>query len=236
MPVISLEQRQKINHELKTLGFGGVNDPNLFAQIGTLYRTHESFRGLLMSTAPKERRIAYESIKPHLCFVAKPLDQYEREIHEKAEREQWDVIDPDNPHFPQPFKVGEVESDEYKLQKLAAEAIEQSAHEKHGGLELVCTKCTLSQIFRGARRKDAEKEARASGWRWAEHNGVMKTYCPPHVPGRCTMTIACSECPREEKIRCWEPEDGYLKARLTGWVIGDAAKCPTCSAKAVVVQ
>ena len=120
MATVKLEERTRINHELKKLGFGGIEDRNLFAQIATLYKTHESFRGLLMSTQPDQRRIAYEAIRPHLCFVAKPLDVYEREIHEKAEREQWDVIHEDNPHWPQPFKVSEIETDEYKLQKLAA--------------------------------------------------------------------------------------------------------------------
>jgi hypothetical protein len=168
--------------------------------------------------------------------VAKPLDQYEREIYEKAEREQWDVIDPNNPYFPRPFKVGEVESEEYRLDRLAQDAITQTAHEKHGGLELVCTKCTRAQVFRAKTRKEADKDAHAEGWRWAERNGVMKTYCPSHVPGRCTMTITCSKCPREEKIRCWEPADGYLKARLSGWVIEEASTCPRCAAKQIVIQ
>ena len=116
MPPITQVQRSKVNHELKRLGFAGINDPNLFAQIGTLYTTHDSFRGLLMSTAQDQRRVAYDAIKPHLCFVAKSLDTSEREIHEKAEREQWDVIDPNNPHFPRAFKVSEVKTEENKPQ------------------------------------------------------------------------------------------------------------------------
>src|ERR1019366_7334622 len=116
MPPITQVQRSKVNHELKRLGFTGINDPNLFAQIGTLYTTHESFRGLLMSTAQDQRRIAYDAIKPHLCFVAKSLDTYEREIHEKAEREQWDVFDPNNPHFPRAFQVSDVKTEESKPQ------------------------------------------------------------------------------------------------------------------------
>jgi hypothetical protein len=233
---ISLEQRSKINHQLKQLGFGGINDPNLFSQMACLYRTHDSFRGLLMSTAPVERRIAYEALKPHLCFIAKPLDVYEREIHEKAEREQWDVIDPGNPHFPRPFKVGEVESPEFRLQKLAAEAIEQNAHEAQGGLELVCTKCTVAQVFWAKLRKDAEKQAQSAGWRWAEENGSVKTYCPQHVPGRGAIVLTCSACEKEEWLRAWDQQDGYAKARLAGWVIGEAAKCPKCAVKKIIVQ
>lgn len=236
MGAVSLEERAKINHQLKKLGFGGINDPNLFAQIGTLYKTHNSLRGLLMSTRPDQRRIAYEAIKPHLCFVAKPLDVYEREIHEKAEREQWPVIERDNPHFPRPFRVQEVESEEYRIEHLAQDAIRQTEHEKQGGLELICTHCTVANLFRAKTRKDAEKEAQAEGWRWAERNGVTKTYCPKHVPGRLTMTLTCLKCDTVQRIRAWDEQDGYQSARLRGWVIQDAATCPQCAAKKLVVQ
>src|ERR1700719_3754797 len=120
MPPISSKERQKINHELKRVGFGGLDDPTIFAQIATLYRTHDAFRGLLMSTHPEQRRIAYDSLRPHLSFVPKPLDVYERETKERAEREQWDVYD--GTAYPKPFQVGEIETDEYKLAKLASEA------------------------------------------------------------------------------------------------------------------
>lgn len=66
MRPISIQQRQKINHKLKSLGFGGLDDPNVFSQIATLYRTHDAFRGLLMSTHPEQRYIAYEALRPHL--------------------------------------------------------------------------------------------------------------------------------------------------------------------------
>jgi hypothetical protein len=237
MPV-SLDQRQKINHELKKLGFGGIDDVNLFAQIATLYKTHDSFRGLLMSTKPQERRIAYEAIRPHLCFVAKPLDVYEREIHEKAEREQWDVIHKDNPHWPQPFKVSEIETDEYKLQKIAQEAIEATEWEKAKGLlELVCTKCTLAAAFPAQHRKEAVKAAHDAGWRWEERNGVTKTYCPPHVPGRATMRLTCSLCDLTKKIRVWDEQDGYRDARRLGWEFNDEkCHCPRCAAPKVLLQ
>lgn len=167
MATVSLKERSKINHELKKLGFGGIDDPNLFAQIGTLYKTHESFRGLLMSTKPEERRIAYDAIRPHLSFVAKPLDVYEREIHEKAEREQWDVIHKDNPHWPQPFKVGEVESEEYKLARLAEEAIAEDTIQRatKGFLTLNCKRCAKEERFPGETRVAAAIFARQSGWR-----------------------------------------------------------------------
>jgi hypothetical protein len=234
---ILLDERTRINHELKKLGFGGLKDANILAQIATLYPTHESFRGLLMSTRPDQRRIAYEGIRPHLRFVAKPLDVYEREIHEKAEREQWDVIERDNPHFPRPFKVSEIETEEYKLAKLAEEAIDAEAHAKAKGVaELVCTKCTVAGHFPAVTKKAALKDAHDKGWRWDERNGVVKTYCPDHVPGRATMRLECSSCSRKTQLRVWDEQDGYAMARLAGWEISEAAKCPRCVANLVLVQ
>ncbi len=179
MSAITPQERQKVNHQLKRLGFGGLQDRNLFAQIATIYRTHESFRGLLMSTAPDQRRIAYESLKPHLCFEAKPLDQYAREVHEKAEREQWDVIEKDNPHFPQPFKVSEVESEEYRLARAAEQAIESAAAQQaaKGALTLTCPRCTKEQAFVGETRVDASIRAREAGW--ALHSRVICPECAP---------------------------------------------------------
>ncbi len=238
MATVSPKERSKINHELKKCGFGGIDDPNLFAQIGTLYKTHESFRGLLMSTKKDERRIAYEAIRPHLLFVAKPLDVYEREIHEKAEREQWDVIHKDNPHWPQPFKVGEVESDEYKLNKVAQEAIEATEWEKaKGTLEVVCRTCLVAEYFPAAKRREAVKCAHEAGWRWDERNGSTRTFCPKHVPGRATMKLTCSQCEKKTLVRTWDEQDGYAKARLAGWEFNDEkCLCPECAAPKVILQ
>lgn len=249
MPPISPHERQRINHELKKVGFGGLDDPTIFQQIATLYKTHESFRGLLMSTKQDERRIAYEALRPHLCFTAKPLDQYEREIKDKAEREQWDVWN--GTAYPDHFKVGEVESEEYKLAKLAEEAIEQAAHEKDKGcLYLTCTKCTVEGLFPAPTRRQATKAAHNAGWRWDERNGQKRTYCPEHVPGRATMQIECGAekpdlmnpgemiaCGRKERLRVWDEQDGYALARRLGWEITDAVtKCPRCVTKLVLLN
>jgi len=235
MPGITLKERQRINHELKTLGFGGLEDPTIFQQIATLYKTHEAFRGLLMSTIPDQRRIAYDAIRPHLCFVAKPLDVYERETKDRAERERWDVYN--GTAYPEPFKVGEIESEEYKLARLASEAIDQAAHEKDkGALYLTCTKCTLGGELPAPTRKLATKAAHDAGWRWDERNGTKRTYCPAHVPGRATMQIECFVCEKKERLRVWDENDGYAMARRLGWEIGDATKCPKCAVKIVLVQ
>jgi hypothetical protein len=172
MPTVTTQERQKINHKLKKMGFGGLDDRNLFAQIATLYKTHDSFRGLLMSTKPDQRRTAYESIRPHLCFVAKPLEEYERETKDRAEREQWDVYDGTN--YPKPFKVGEVESEEYRLQKTAERVITKSERENQakGYLTFTCKRCTKAESFPGLTRVDAAIKARDVGWLF-----VPKTLC-----------------------------------------------------------
>jgi hypothetical protein len=234
MPV-PLKERQQINHQLKTLGFGGLEDRNLYAQIATLYTNHDSFRGLLMSTAPDQRRIAYEALRQHLSFTPKPLDVYEAETKAKAEREQWNIAN--GTAYSTPFKVGEIESDEYRLEQLAQDAIEAAKHaEAKGVMELVCTNCTLGGRFPADTRKHALKDAQAEGWRWAERNGQMKTYCPKHVPGRCTMTLECSECGIKQRRRVWDEQDGYRDARLLGWTIAESSMCPECSVKPVLVQ
>jgi hypothetical protein len=217
--------RNRVNHELKKLGLGGFEDPNLLAQIAFFIRSHDQFRGLLMAVTADKRKVAYEALRSHLRFTPKPLDVYEMELKQKAEREQWDVFD--GSPYPKLFKVPEI-----SLDRLAQDAIAQNFHEKHGGLSLTCAKCTTVEIFRANDRKQAEKESHRAGWR----SDGEKNWCPKCVPGRCTMTIACCVCEKEEKIRAWDPQDGYAAARLQGWVIEDAATCSACAVKKLVLQ
>ncbi len=223
MPALKPKERIKISHRLKQVGFGGIDDPNLFAQIATLYKNHNSFRGLLMSTAPDQRRIAYECLRGHLSFTPKPLDVYEREIKEKAEREQWDTWD--GTAYPKHFKKP-------TLSELAEKAIKENVFEAKGGLEVVCSHCLTTKVFRGRNRKEAERDFHSDGWR----TDGRKDYCPEHIPSRLTMTLRCSgeNCEVEQQIRAWDEQDGYTKARLSGWVIEDAAMCPECSAKKLI--
>jgi hypothetical protein len=223
----TLDNRSKVDHELRKLGFGGLNDPNLIPSIAFFIKTHEQFRGQLFSVMPEKRRIAYEALRPHLRFAAKPLDVYEAEIKELAERQQLPGFNPATGEVI-PFKAGSVD-----LDLLATEAIQQKKHEDKGGiLELVCTKCTGFEHFRAAKKKDAQKEAHSKGWR----SDGGKTYCPQHVPGRATMTLACTNCEIKQRIRVWDQQDGYAAARIRGWQIGDAALCPECNAKEITVQ
>lgn len=231
MPFTSLEDRRKINDQLKTIGFGGLEDTNLVQQLAFVIEGHDHLRNILKVVKPLERQIAYNALRPHLSFAAKPLDVYVSEMGQIAEREQLPTWDPET-YYPKEFKVPEV-----RLEELAQEAIQQTAHEKAGGkLELVCTKCTLAGYFPAKNRKHAYDDARRAGWRWAERNGVMKTYCPKDAPGRLTMTLTCSKCEIVQRIRAWDEQDGYASARLRGWVIREGSTCPECAVAKLVLQ
>lgn len=225
--------RSKVHHELKKLGFGGLDDPHLFDQIAVLYKTHEQFRGLLMSVEPDKRAMAYDALRSKLCFVPKPLDVYEAEMKDLMERKQVPTWNRET-FMPEDFRP----PDETSLSELAQEAIAQSQHEKTEGiLEMVCTRCTVAEYFRAKRRKEAVKLAHDAGWRWEEKNGVRKQYCPKHVPGRATMTLCCSNCEHEQRLRVWDEQDGYRTARLLGWDFNDeTCVCPTCNSKPDVIQ
>jgi hypothetical protein len=222
---MSLADRARVNHELRKLGFGSLDDPNLIPQIAVCIRDHDHFRNQLFSVVPEKRKLAYEQLRPHLRFVAKPLDVYEAEMKQLAEKQRLPIWD--GSAYPKPMP-------DAQLTQLAQDAIRQNAHEAKGHLELVCTKCTKQGIFRSKLRKDAEKTAQGDGWRWAERNGQMKTYCPEHVPGRLTMTLECAKCEKVETLRAWDEQSGYAAARLRGWAINDAATCPQCTVKQII--
>ena len=99
-------ERQKVNEELKRLGLGGMKDRNLLPSIAFFIRNHEQFRGMLMSVTQDKRHEAYAALAPRLSFPARPLETYEREIKEKAEREKWAVWD--GSPYPKEFKVPEI--------------------------------------------------------------------------------------------------------------------------------
>lgn len=233
----TVEERVRVNNELKKMGFGGLSDPHLFDQFAFFINSHKQFRGVLMSVKPSERKIAYESLAHRLSFKPKPLDVYEREVKELAEREQWDIWN--GTAYPDKYKSGEVESEEYKLERQAQEAIEQNEHEKAKGiLSLVCTKCTLEARFPAQTRKEAVKQSYDAGWRAEERNGSKKVYCPKHVPARCRMKLECAKenCAIVEILHVWDEPSGYEMARRLGWRIGDTAVCPRCSATHLIIQ
>jgi DNA-directed RNA polymerase subunit RPC12/RpoP len=50
------------------------------------------------------------------------------------------------------------------------------------------------------------------------------------------MSLICLECDKTETLRAWDQQDGFAKARIAGWTIGDEAMCPQCSTKLILVQ
>jgi len=220
---MSLRERSKVDHELRRLGFGGLDDPNLNMQIAFCIRDHAHLRSQLFSVDAEQRRHAYHALAPHLRFAPKPLDVYESEMKEMAEKMRLPTFD--GSAYPKEFS-------DTRISELAQEAIKQNAHEKDGGLELVCARCTFAQVFRAPLRKTAEQEGQRAGWR---SDGV-KNWCPKHVPTRLAMTLTCKECEIVKQIRAWDPQDGYAGARLRGWVIDEDATCPKCAVKKLVLQ
>jgi hypothetical protein len=170
MPSVSYEERKRVNHELKKLGFGGLEDRTLVAQIAFCIAGHDQFRGMLLSVMPDKRKFAYETLRPHLRFTPKPLDVYEAEGKRLAEEKQLPTWD--GSAYPKPYKPGEVESPEYRLKKVAEKALSK------GVLTIQCKRCLVQEEFPALKRNDALYDAYKAGWRWDEG----EHYCPAHVP------------------------------------------------------
>lgn len=160
MPAPSLGERIRVNNQLKKLGFGGVDDPTLMAQFAYFIRTHEQFRGILMAVTPEQRAIAYQQLAPKLHFKAKPLEAYEREVKEKAEREQWDIWD--GSAYPKPFKKAEIGRN--PLEVRAEQAIIANDTKKRGLLTLECRKCLCEQTVFADSKRDGHETLAALGW------------------------------------------------------------------------
>lgn len=223
--MLNKSERRRLSHELQRMGLASLEDPALLQQLATIYNTHEKFRGMLMSVTPEKRAEAYNALRSRLCFQPKPLDVYEAEMRLIAEQKQLDIWD--GTAYPKPFKVGEVETPQGRLERLASEAIRESAFEKTGRqLTLTCIKCTKVANFPARIRKDAERDSHNAGWR----SDGRRDFCPECVPTRCTMAIECTQCQHVDRIRAWDEQDGYARARLAGWEIADAATCPRCVA------
>jgi hypothetical protein len=161
----SAAERRKIDAELRKLGFGGLQDPNLNQQIAFFIRNHEQFRNQLFSVEPEKRKLAYDQLRPHLRFPAKPLDVYEAEMKEIAEQKQLPTLR-EGEVYPTPYKPGEVGT-KPKIEVAAEKAIEREAKQEDatGHIFLVCRYCLFGQAFVGENRKAANADAFDEGWR-----------------------------------------------------------------------
>lgn len=167
----SATERQQINRFLGRAGLAQLDEPAaLVQQMATLIQDHDHFRRLLAKCEPEQRYQMYESLAPRLRFTAKTLGDYMIESAQIAEERQWPTVAPDGTLLP--FKTAEVETDEY----IAEQAIK--AEQAKERLWLVCKKCTKEAVFYGARKVDAIRDARASGWTYDEVAGTGREVCP----------------------------------------------------------
>ena len=97
---------------------------------------------------------------PHLRFKAKPLDVYVASAGQRAEREQWAVIDAQGNL--QGFKsAADLQSIEYAAEQALAKELASRT------LSLTCSKCRKQAAFIGISGETPAtiiKKARISGW------------------------------------------------------------------------
>lgn len=167
----SEQERRQINHFLGRAGLGQIEEAGpLVQQLAFMVRDEAHFRSLLTRCDPEQRRGMYEAMRPHLRFTPKPLDVYVAEAAQDAEIRQLPTIDAAGQL--QPFRVGEVKSDEH----IIRDAIAKSLAKHH--LVLTCVKCTRQEEFAGVRKIDAISAARNEGWAYDELNGAGREICP----------------------------------------------------------
>lgn len=141
--------------------FGLNTDINqAIAQMGRLVRDHKHFERLLTEAGPELRQELYDSLRPHLKFVAKPLDVYVADAGKMAEREQLPTIGPDGMlHEFQPAR--DARSIEADVEDMLASALAKRT------LVVTCAKCTRQQTFFGVGDETPVAvvlKARKAGW------------------------------------------------------------------------
>lgn len=133
---------------------------------GTI-RDHKHFEQLLTSCSGEERQMLYDSVRPHLRFIPKPLDVYISSVSSKAEREQWPVM------IDGTMKKFKSAQDVSTVNRSIADAVKEKT------LTLVCVRCTAKEEFPQIGKETAVDviiKARKSGWKY---NIVQKTeHCP----------------------------------------------------------
>jgi hypothetical protein len=157
--VIDLQKNQGQAKFLKRslAKFGLPTDfASAIALLASTIRDHKHLGNVLTGMSPEERQMTYDSVRPHLKFVAWPLDKYISSVGERAEREQWATVD-EAGQF-KPFKPGSIEADG---QKLVGHLTAKES------LTLTCSKCAATEpFFRVGEetRVDAVIKARKAGW------------------------------------------------------------------------
>lgn len=178
-----MEFRQRtLNHQLKKIGFGGLEDPQLVHQLAFCVRDHEHFRKILAVVEPDKRLIAYQTMRPHLNFEAWPLDRYIIAAKQEAEELQLPVTLKDG----SVVAYKDYHEDRPSLEVLAERAIKQAEEEKlHKALILTCSKCTYVQRFPAHDTIAAYASAKKAGW----------VFSKTDVDGTEKEIAVCPTCP-----------------------------------------
>jgi phage FluMu protein Com len=155
----TLSERAEINRFLKRHGFGELGDAGLLPQLAYAIDNEKTLMRVLNLAVPEERTECYESLRPLLRFVPRPLDVLLSEIAMDAEIRQLPVIQPDGSF--KPYSTPEVQ-----------EAVARAA--ATGTLEMVCDRCTKSEHIPAISRAFAVELARERGW--TETGGIVR--CP----------------------------------------------------------
>lgn len=178
---------KQVNRELQRLGLGHLKDPNLMDQMAYLVRDHAHFRHMLMHMPVPDRHEAYKCLAPKLRFKAWPLEDYEIESKQEAEKLQLPEYDPKTLEARE-WGSRNVETPEFKAQPRSVldEAAEKSIARdlREAGsqfqLTLVCFLCTFEQKWRMKRKTSGHKLAKNDGWTFTDN-------------GKKAICFACSK-------------------------------------------
>lgn len=169
-----------INHKLNMAGLASLEDPRaLLSQVAMGIKDHDKFRAVLLKCEPEERQNCYSALRSRLPFEPKPLETYIMEGKQEAERQKLPV-----------FADGKLMNfEDYNptrksLHELAEKAIADRMHadEAKGSLELVCRKCTVSNIIAAKDRKTAYSLAKSQGWTFEMFNEIERALCKKCSP------------------------------------------------------
>jgi hypothetical protein len=193
MPTISKLEKRRMNEHLQSHGLGSLDDPTILLQLAVLVKDHDHFQTVLMKVTADKRALCYQALAPKLRFKAKPLDVYEMEAKQNAERMQLPTYDPKTLAVTE-FKNAPISElakqaisgktlEERKAAALtsrAEDAISESIGQSmaRGRLFISCTHCEFGATVYATDQIDAYKTLAANGW----HLEGEKALCPDCRP------------------------------------------------------
>jgi hypothetical protein len=238
--VPAVQQVAKINRELQRLGMGKLSDPKLFDQMAFLVRDHDHFRGMLMHETQEVRNQMYQCLAPRLRFKALPLDVYEAQSKRIAEEKQLPQYNPSNLECRE-IRPYHVKSEEFRAQEQGrreAEAFVSSMQEPSAATG-VCSGCgkeyARAYLNNG---KLAPNDGRCHLCGPAPRS-VLDEVAEKSIArdlreagSNYQLTLVCSRCTFEQKIRVKRKPSAYKLAKQDGWTFpeqGKKALCFACS-------